>query len=80
MGDYDDDGDLDRFVTSILSVPDETGDRVFELGNRLYRNAGGELSDVTELAGVQDGGWGWGACFADFDNDGDLDIYHTNGW
>ena len=80
VGDYDGDGDLDWFVTSVWSVPNEAGDQIFELGNRLYRNAGGELSDVTELAGVQDGGWGWGACFADFDNDGDLDIYHTNGW
>ena len=80
VGDYDGDGDLDWFVSSIWSVPDEAGDQVFELGNRLYRNAGGELSDVTELADIHDGGWGWGACFADFDNDGDLDIYHTNGW
>ena len=80
VGDYDGDGDLDWFVTSVWSVPNEAGDQIFELGNRLYRNEGGELSDVTELAGVQDGGWGWGACFADFDNDSDLDIYHTNGW
>ena len=80
VGDYDGDGDLDWFVTSIWSVPDEAGNQVFELGNRLYRNTGGELSDVTELAGVRDGGWGWGACFSDFDNDRDLDIYHTNGW
>ena len=80
VGDYDGDGDLDWFVTSIWSVPDALGQQHFELGNRLYRNAGGEFSDVTELAGVRDGGWGWGACFADFDNDGDLDLYHTNGW
>ena len=80
VGDYDGDGDLDWFVTSIWSVPDEVGEQIFELGNRLYLNTGGELSDVTESAGVQDGGWGWGACFADLDNDGDLDIYHTNGW
>ncbi|MCY3820182.1 MAG: CRTAC1 family protein [Gammaproteobacteria bacterium] len=80
VGDYDADGDLDWFVTSIWSLPDEQGDQLFELGNRLYQNTGGEFSDVTELAGVEDGGWGWAACFADFDNDGDLDIYHTNGW
>ena len=80
VGDYDGDGDLDWFVTSIWSVPDAVGEQIFQLGNRLYLNTGGELSDVTESAGVQDGGWGWGACFADLDNDGDLDIYHTNGW
>ena len=80
VGDYDSDGDLDWFVSSIWSVPDADGQQTFELGNRLYRNVGGELEDVTAEAGVHDGGWGWGSCFADFDNDGDLDIYHTNGW
>ena len=80
LGDYDDDGDLDWFVTSIWSTPDDDGEQFFELGNRLYNNAGGLFVDVTEAAGVHDGGWGWAACFADFDNDGALDIYHTNGW
>ena len=80
LGDYDGDGDLDWFVTSIWSVPDENGEQRYTLGNRLYENTGGLLFDVTEAAGVQDGGWGWAACFEDFDQDGDLDIYHTNGW
>lgn len=30
--------------------------------------------------GVQDGGWGWAACLADFNLDGYLDIFHVNGW
>ncbi|MCE2425773.1 MAG: VCBS repeat-containing protein [Pseudomonadales bacterium] len=80
VGDYDGDGDLDWFVTSIWSRPDENGDQRFKLGNRLYNNEGGVFADVTDAAGVHDGGWGWAACFADFDNDTDLDIYHTNGW
>ena len=80
LGDYDDDGDLDWFVTSIWSWPDAAGDQRFELGNRLYNNHDGLFEDVTDAAGVHDGGWGWAACFADFDNDTDLDIYHTNGW
>ena len=80
LGDYDDDGDLDWFVTSIWSRPDAAGDQRFELGNRLYNNHDGLFEDVTDAAGVRDGGWGWAACFADFDNDTDLDIYHTNGW
>ncbi|MDE0420110.1 MAG: FG-GAP-like repeat-containing protein [Gammaproteobacteria bacterium] len=74
VGDYDNDGDMDWFVTSIHE------DGGF-FGNRLYRNLGdGTFEDATEDAGVARGGWGWGSCFADFDNDGVLDIFHTNGW
>ena len=80
VGDYDNDGDLDWFVSSIWSDPDDDGEQIFKHGNRLYRNDSGEFSDTTEAAGVRDGSWGWGSCFADFDNDGDLDLYHTNGW
>ncbi|MGI9270265.1 MAG: CRTAC1 family protein [Woeseiaceae bacterium] len=76
VGDYDNDGDMDWFVTSIYR---QSGGAVPN-GNRLYRNDGGQFVDVTEAAGVADGGWGWAACFVDLDNDGNLDIYHTNGW
>ena len=38
------------------------------------------FEDVTDIAGVADGGWGWATCFADFDNDGHLDLFHVNGW
>ena len=74
VGDIDNDGDLDWFVTGIFGS-NET------VGNRLYVNDGaGVLEDATIGAGVADGGWGWGACFADFNLDGRLDIFHTNGW
>ena len=74
VGDIDNDGDLDWFVTGIFGS-NET------VGNRLYVNDGaGVLADATIGAGVADGGWGWGACFADFNLDGRLDIFHTNGW
>ncbi|MEM8683049.1 MAG: CRTAC1 family protein [Pseudomonadota bacterium] len=74
VGDYDNDGDLDWFVTGIFGVAET-------VGNRLYENDGsGRLQDVTVVAGVADGGWGWAACFADFNLDGHLDIFHTNGW
>ena len=74
VGDYDNDGDMDWFVTSIARE-----DVLF--GNRLYRNVGsGVFEDATDEAGVARGGWGWGACFADFDNDGNLDLFHVNGW
>ena len=75
VGDYDNDGDMDWFVTSIYNI-DENGNY---FGNRMYRNEGdGSFTDAT--LGIADGGWGWGACAADFDNDGALDIAQTNGW
>ncbi len=82
VGDYDDDGNLDWFVSSIWDPDqDAMGNNWFVSGNRLYRGHGdGTFSDVTDVAGVREGYWGWGATFADFDNDGDLDLYHTNGW
>lgn len=74
VGDYDNDGDLDWFVTAILNED-------FPGGNRLYENLGqGVFNDATFSAGVNDGGWGWGAVFSDFDLDGDLDLFHVNGW
>ena len=84
LGDYDNDGDLDWFVTSIYDPNGEAEGNWGVTGNRLYRNdsGGGDilLKDVTEQVGVADGNWGWGACFADFNNDGFLDIFHVNGF
>jgi len=76
VGDYDNDGDLDWFVSAILdgSLPDTW------TGNRFYRNEGGVFEDVTEEVNVLSGSWGWGSCFVDFENDGDLDLYQTNGF
>ncbi len=81
VGDYDNDGDLDWFVTSIFDAPPVDTDTGYRTGNRLYRNTGdGTFEEVSEAAGVQLGYWGWGACFSDFDNDGFLDIFHVNGF
>lgn len=75
VADFDNDGDLDWFVTAIRPENDTT-----DIGNRYYENRDGEFVDMTAYYRVRDGGWGWGACAFDFENDGDLDIYHTNGW
>ncbi|HXB21624.1 MAG TPA: CRTAC1 family protein [Candidatus Solibacter sp.] len=50
-------------------------------GNTLLKNKGdGTFEDVTLKAGANPPGWFWGACFADFDNDGWQDLYAANGW
>jgi hypothetical protein len=50
-------------------------------GNTLLRNLGnGTFQNVTEKANANPPGWFWGACFADFDNDGWQDVYAANGW
>ncbi len=79
LGDIDNDGDLDWFVTSILGPGTNV---ITPHGNRLFENVGGSdlVMDVTAPLGVADGSFGWGACLVDLDNDMDLDIYHTNGF
>ena len=50
-------------------------------GNTLLRNRGdGTFEDTTVAASANPIGWFWGSSFADFDNDGWLDIYSTDGW
>lgn len=79
VADFDNDGDLDWFVSSIYD-PGTPAGNWGTTGNRLYRNDGnGQFTDVTTQAGVRDGAWGWGSCFADFDADGWLDLYMVNG-
>ena len=83
FADYDMDGDLDWFVTSIYDPLGgcQSGCNWGFTGNRLYRKeAGRQFSDATDAAGVRDGAWGWGAAFFDYDNDGDHDLVMTNGF
>jgi hypothetical protein len=79
LGDIDNDGDLDWFVTSIFGPGNGP---LMPHGNRLFTNDDSPsllLDDTTRL-GVANGSFGWGACLVDIDNDTDLDIFHTNGY
>ena len=64
IGDFDNDGHPDLFVTRWRSYS-------------LYRNRGdGTFEDVTDRAGLGgDRDWPTSAAWADLDNDGDLDLY-----
>ena len=71
VGDYDRDGRMDVFKTNFA------GDT-----STLYRNLGNGLcEDRTFVAGFgTNTRWlGWGTAFADFDNDGWLDLFAVNG-
>jgi enediyne biosynthesis protein E4 len=68
VGDYDNDGDLDLYVTAFGP-------------NTLYRNNGdGTFTDVTAAAGVAGPAdeWSTSTGFFDFDRDGDLDLFVVN--
>lgn len=48
--------------------------------NALYVNTGTQrFAEAAYLAGLADTDWTWTIKFADFDNDGRLDVYATNG-
>jgi tetratricopeptide (TPR) repeat protein len=49
------------------------------MGNSLLRNKGGIFEDITGVAGVGMGRWAWSSDAWDFDHDGFLDLYVTNG-
>ena len=66
VGDYDNDGDGDLYITYYGS-------------NRLFANQGdGTFTDISQQAGVDDGRYGTACAFGDWDNDGDLDLFAGN--
>jgi hypothetical protein len=78
IGDFDGDGLLDWFVSARGTEPPSISPVG---GNYLYRNNGDRtFTDVATSTGVRDTGWAWGTTFLDHDNDGDQDLFVTNGW
>jgi hypothetical protein len=92
--DADKDGDLDLYVSNYLDFsygkhvpliqrgfPVYATPRYYSpIPDNLYRNNGdGTFTDITESSGVgQHAGWGMGIVCADYDNDGDTDVFIAN--
>jgi hypothetical protein len=95
LGDFDRDGLLDFFVTGMSlpavrrlermgigrdDMPDRTAmRRDMSYGNRMYLQRGDRWIQPKWSDAIARTGWTWGATAADFDNDGDLEIYVANG-
>ena len=82
-GDYDLDGDLDlylgRYLDPRINLPVTLFYTRNSEGNSLLRNDGDlTFTDVTEEAGVRDGGLSLGVSWGDYDEDGDPDLYVAN--
>ncbi len=81
--DYDNDGDRDLFVANGHTYPQADLPRVnssYEQANSLFENRGGRLREVSATAGP-----GFvlrrvsrGTSLADYDNDGDIDLFVLN--
>ncbi|MDA1006553.1 MAG: VCBS repeat-containing protein [Verrucomicrobia bacterium] len=95
FGDYDNDGWQDLYVSNMYSkagrritaqVPGIDQRMVAGAeGNYLFRNNGDATFQRTsglEKPAIQvaNAGWSWGGQFADFDNDGFLDLYVSSGF
>ncbi|WP_041932415.1 FG-GAP-like repeat-containing protein [Cytophaga hutchinsonii] len=65
--DYDKDGDQDLFVVN---------DKGFS--NTLYQNKGNGIFEKVNSIVSSDNGFSVSACWGDYDNDNDLDLYVTN--
>ena len=74
--DYDGDGWLDVYLVNgaqLIGRPLE-----HPPVNHLFRNESGQFDDVTAGSGAGDASYGTGCVAADYDNDGDQDLYVSN--
>lgn len=77
VGDFDNNGLFDWYVTSIHQDNPPKGHNI---GNMLYLSLGNHsYQEVSVKAAVNDGGWGWGTVAVDLDHDAWVDIVEVNG-
>ena len=68
FSDYDRDGNLDLYITTINDH------------HLLVRNDRGTFVNRASAVGVRHGGWGWSVLWSDFDLDGDDDLFISTGF
>jgi hypothetical protein len=73
LGDYDNDGWLDVYVTNI------TDEYMKECNMLWHNNHDGTFTDISKETNTCATLWGWAAKFGDWDNDGWLDLFVVNG-
>ena len=71
-GDVDNDGDLDLFVANGWGTGPQDN---FFYRNELMESGAATFTRITSGALATGGGWSYGSSFADYDNDGDLDLF-----
>lgn len=80
--DWDDDGDIDLYMTNITDRSGRFGTTQF---NGFYINQFSQTGNLTFINQVEDffvenTFWGWGTDFIDVENDGDLDLIVVTGF
>ncbi len=77
--DYNADGWIDLYLVSGATMTQLQDKAPARGSNRLYRNnRDGTFTDVTTAARVPGRGWGFGCVAADYDNDGNIDLFVSN--
>ena len=75
--DYDNDGWLDLYLVNGTYIKGYPPDPLPV--NKLYRNIGdGHFSDITAISNLADSQYGFGVSAADYDADGDQDLFIAN--
>ena len=77
--DYDNDGDLDLYQSNHGLVTNYSNNEAAQRDNIMFENNGNcRFKDVTHELGLKNQGYSSTSSWADYDNDGDMDLYSMN--